>query len=62
MAVDGRTPGQDKINQLLSVGRRQPGAIGGLREERGAADRTESADRGIDAAWDHRKGVLEELL
>ena len=62
VAVDGRTPGQDEVDELLAVGRRQAGAVGRLGEERGATDRAEGADRGIDAARDHREGALEKLL
>jgi hypothetical protein len=62
VAVDGRTPGQDEVHELLVIGRGQTSAIGRLREEGGATDRAESADRGIDAARDHREGALEKLL
>ena len=62
MAVDGRTPGQDEINQLLVVGRRQVGTVGRFSEKRRSSDRTKGPDGGIDAARNHREGALEELL
>ena len=62
MAMDGRPPGQDEVDEFLAIGRGQASAIGRLGKERRATDRTEGADRGIDATRDHREGTLEELL
>ncbi len=61
MAEDGGAPGADVVDEVVAIDIPDVGAFGFGDEERVAIDVSESADRGVDAAWDEGFGGSEEL-
>jgi len=58
--VDGRTPGADEVDQLVTISGVQMCALGALGEKRSAANRAKGAHGRIDPSGDQLLRTLEK--
>lgn len=62
MSVNGRSPSQDEVDQLLAIGGGQAGLIGLNCKEGRTADRTEGAHGRVDPTWNHLLSTGKEVF